>query len=238
MANAMVEELKKLSAGMSMTGASNTKAFLEQRIAKAREDLTQAEENLKRFQSKYKTLDAAQQATISASAVAQLTAQLTSQEIQLGVVRRSYADSSQTVKSLQQTISILREKITRLEGNGGSAVLPGFEQIPERGQEYLHLMRKFKTAEGVHEMLVRQYELAKLNAENDVSTIQVIQKALVPHKKSKPERSSIVALAAVTALCFSVVLAFTIEAFSRLPEHAWQRWVNLARPGGLRRRMQ
>src|SRR6185369_10086037 len=199
------------SAGMSMTGAGNTRAFLEERIAKAREDLTQAENNVKAFQAKYKTLDAAQQAGISTSAITQLTAQLTSQEIQLGVLRRTYTDSSQEVKSLQQSISVLRSKIDKLQNGGGTGILPGFEQIPERGQEYLHLMRKFKTAESVYEMLVKQYEVAKLNSENDVSTIQVIQKALVPERKSKPARSRLIFMATFVALVSSIFAVFVME---------------------------
>jgi len=229
MANAFVDELKKLSAGMSMTGAGNTRAFLEERIAKAREDLTQAENNVKAFQAKYKTLDAAQQAGISASAITQLTAQLTSQEIQLGVLRRTYTDSSQEVKSLQQSISVLRSKIDKLQNGGGTGILPGFEQIPERGQEYLHLMRKFKTAEAVHEMLVKQYEVAKLNSENDVSTIQIIQKALMPERKTKPKRILIVAAVTLAVFFLSVLAAFVLELCGGVPEDQRARWRGLFR---------
>jgi uncharacterized protein involved in exopolysaccharide biosynthesis len=214
LANAFVEELKKLSAGMSRTGAGNTKVFLEERIALARDDLTKAENDLKGFQNKYKTVDASQQAMISVSAVAQLTAQLTSQEIQLSVLRRSFADTSQTVKAVQQAIAVLKEKIARLQGNNGSAELPGFEQLPDRAQQYLHLMRKFKTAEGVHDMLNRQYEMAKLNAENDVSTVQVIQKALVPERKSKPRRSIIVLISGLLSLALSIAGSLMLEGIS------------------------
>jgi len=238
MANAFVEELKMLSAAMSMTGASNTKAFLEERIAKVRVGLTQAENDLKAFQAKYKTLDASQQAIVSASAVAQLTAQLTSQEIQLDVLRRTFADSSQEVKSLQQAVAVLRDKIARLQGNGGSGSLPGFEQIPERGQEYLHLMRKFKTAEAVHDMLVKQYEVAKLNSENDVSTIQVIQKALVPERKSKPLRRKIVLIAFLASLTGSLMAVLTGDQIAKMPALQRERWKSVFRIISLRRHGQ
>jgi capsule polysaccharide export protein KpsE/RkpR len=224
MANAMVEELKKLTTGMSMTGAVNSKGFLEERIAKAKDELVQAEDSLKAYQSKYKTIDATQQATLSASATAQLAAQLTSQEIQLSVLRRTYADSSQAVKALQQSISVLKEKIDRLQAGGGSVALPGFEKIPERGQEFLHLMRRFKTAEAVNEMLAKQYEVAKLNAENDISSIQVIQQALVPEKKSKPARTVLVLTSMSVALLFSLLLAFALENVARMPDEERARW--------------
>lgn len=232
MANAFVDELKKLTMQMSMTGASNSKAFLEERIAKARDELTQAENNLKAFQAKYKTIDATQQATVSVSAIAQLTAQLTSQEVQLGVLRRTYSETSQEVKSLLQSITVLRGKITSLQSRGGSVALPGFGQLPERGQEYLHLMRKFKTAEAVHDMLVRQFEVSRLNAENDVSTIQVIQKALVPERKSKPVRRKMLITAIFVSFIASVMLALIFENISSMDDKVKKRWRSLAKVRG------
>lgn len=215
MANGMVDQLKTLTAHLSMTGASNSKLFLEERIAKAKGDLSKAENDLKTFQTKYKTIDANQQASLSMTATAQLSAQLTSQEIQLSVLRRTYADSSQTVKAVQQSIAVLKENIRRMQSDGGTVALPGFEQMPERGQEYLHLMRRFKTAEAVSDMLAKQYEMAKLNADNDVSSIQVIQKALVSERKSKPARGKIVILSLVIALLASTAYCFAMENMHR-----------------------
>jgi len=235
MANAFVEELKKLTMKMSMTGANNSRAYLEERISKARGELSQAENNLKTFQTKYKTIDATQQATVAVGAISQLTGQLTSQEVQLAVLRRTYADSSQEIKSLLQSIGVLKSKIVALQSKGGSVALPGFEQLPERGQEYLHLMRSFKTAESVYEMLVRQFEVSRLNAENDVSTIQVIQKALVPERKSKPVRSKLVLTAAFASFFFSLLLTFVLENVSRMPEENIQRWKSMRSRFSLKR---
>jgi uncharacterized protein involved in exopolysaccharide biosynthesis len=216
MANGLVEELKKLTTGMSMTVAGNNKGFFEERIAKAREELTQAENTLKSFQSRYKTVDAGQQAALSVTAISQLTAQLNSQEIELSILRRTYADSSQKIKAVQQAIMVLKDKIGSLQSAGGSVALPGFEKIPERGQEFLHLMRKFKTAEAVYDMLVKQYEVARLNSENDVSTIQVLQQAKVPDKKSKPKRGFLIVMSTFTAFLFSLVYVLVTDRFSRI----------------------
>jgi uncharacterized protein involved in exopolysaccharide biosynthesis len=229
MANECVSELKKLTTRMSMTGAANSKSFLEERINKAREELTFAENNLKDFQTKYKTFDANQQVSFSASTTAQLTVQLTSLEVQLSIMRRTYAESSQQIKSVQQSIAVLKEKIARLHSNEGSTSLPGFEQIPERGQEYLHLMRKFKTAESVYEMLIKQYEVAKLNAANDVSSIQVIQKALIPERKSKPKRSIMVLTALFTSFLCSILFAFALDIIANLSEEQKSHWKSLVK---------
>lgn len=216
-ANEMVTELKKLTTSMSMIVAGGSKSFLEERLSVSKAELTAAEDNLKRFQSKYKTIDASQQAALSVSAISQLTAQLNSQEIELNIQRRTYADTSQRVKTLQQSISVLKDKISRMQSDSGTVALPGFEKIPERGQEYLNLMRKFKTAEAVHDMLVKQYEVAKLNMENDVSTIQVLQHARIPTKPSKPRRAFVVTMMTCVAFLFSLVGALVMERSSFSP---------------------
>lgn len=227
MANELVDELKKLTTRLSMTGAANNKSFLEERITKAREELITAENDLKAFQAKYKTFDTNQQASFSANTTAQLTAQLTSLEIQRSILRRTYSDSSQQIKSVEQSIAVLKEKIARLQSNEGSTALPGFDQIPERGQEYLHLMRKFKTAEAVHDMLIKQYEMAKLNAENDVSSIQVIQKAFIPERKSKPKRSLMVLLSLLSSFFCAILLAFVLEMVTKLSDDQKIKWKSL-----------
>ena len=77
-------------------------------------------------------------------------------------------------------------------------------------------MRKFKTAEAVNEMLVKQYEVARLNSENDVSTIQILQQAKVPDKRSKPRRGFIIVTSTCTAFLFALVFCLVTDRFGRV----------------------
>ncbi len=226
MANAFVEELKKLTSKMNMTGAGNSRAFLEERITGAKKELVESENALKTFQTRYKLVDAQAQAGATMSAMTQLTAQLTMQEIQLNTALRTYSETSQEVKNLRQSIASLRSQIAKHE-KSGVGVIPGFENVPERGQEYLHLMRRFKTAEAVYEMLTKQYEMARLNSENNVSTIQVIQNAIVPERKSKPVRRKIVTASLFISLLGSCVLALFLENYGKMSDVEKDRWKNL-----------
>jgi uncharacterized protein involved in exopolysaccharide biosynthesis len=228
LANAHVDELRKLSARLTMTGASDSREFLEHRVAETKKELTVAETNLKSFQSKHKILDAQAQAGATMGALNQLSAQISVQESQLNTLLRTFSESSQQIKNLRQSIASLRGQIAKYE-KSGSGVIPGFENVPELGQEYIDLMRKFKTVEGVYEMLVRQYETARLNESNDVSSIQVIQSAVVPERKSKPARAKMVLTSAFASLFFSILLVFVRENFAGMDETAKERWKGLAR---------
>lgn len=227
MANAYVDELGKLAANLSMTGAGKNRTFLEERLAAAKADLTQAEDALKAFQTKYKAVSVTDQARASIEGVAQLRAQLAAQEVQLATLQRQFTDNSQEVKSARSTIANIRGQIARLEGGGGNSSIPSVGSMPKIGQEYVRLMRTFKIQETLVELLTKQYEMNKLTEAKNVSPFQLLQKAKVPERKSKPKRSLIVIMATFATWFLMVLVAFIREFGANLSEEDRKRWQEL-----------
>jgi uncharacterized protein involved in exopolysaccharide biosynthesis len=64
-------------------------------------------------------------------------------------------------------------------------------------------------------MLLRQYEQARLAEAQEPALIQVIDEAIPPHFKSKPQRKKIVVLATVLGFFLSIFLSFVLEFFSK-----------------------
>jgi len=217
-ANAYVEELQKLTIRLSATGAGKNRAFLEDRLSRAKADLAKAEENFKSFQGKNKAINVTEQGKAAIEGIAQLRAQLAMQEVQLASLRPLYADSSQEVKYLASSTRNLRAQIAKLEGSGGSSAIPSVGSMPALGQEYARLMREFKIQENLVELLTKQYELSLISEAKDVSPVQVLQKARVPKKKSKPHRAFVVVMTTFTAFLFSLVAAFVVERFAGMPD--------------------
>lgn len=227
MANAYVDEFSKLTVKLNISGAGKNRLFYEERLAKAKTDLSQAEDKLKIFQSKNKALDIIEQAKVTIAGVAQLQAQLAMQEVQLQTLRNQFTDSSQEVKNLKVAIINLKSQIARLEGNSGGSSIPSVGSVPALGQEYLRLMREFKVQEAVVELLTKQYEMAKLSELKDVSTVQVIQKARVPDKKIKPKRFILIAIVTAFSFFLAVPLAFLLDFIDKLTEERKALWINL-----------
>lgn len=223
-ANAYVEELGHLAIRLNVTGAGQNRSFLEERLSKARAELARAEENLKAFQAKNKAVQVTAQAEASIKGVAEMRAQLAAQEVQLATYRRQFTDTSQEVKNLATSVSNLRAQLARLEGGGGNGAIPSVGSVPTIGQEYVRLMREFKIQESLVELLTKQYEMAKLSEAKDVSPLQVILKAKVPEKKSKPARLKIVLMVTSIALFFSIICSLILENLERIPEQKWKRW--------------
>lgn len=219
LANAYVEELGKLAAGLTMTSAGKDRGYLEERLAAARADLAKAEDVLKAFQSRNKAVSVTDQAKATIEGVAQLRAQLAAQEVQLATFRRQFTEQSQEVKTAKSTVANLQTQIVKLEGNGGeSSSIPSVGSMPQLGQEYLRLMREFKIQETLVELLTKQYEVAKLSEVKDVSPFHVLQKATAPERRSKPHRSLIVIVAIFTAFACSVYSTFLLEHIEKMPE--------------------
>ncbi len=77
------------------------------------------------------------------------------------------------------------------------------------------LSRDAKIKEMLFELLTREYEIAKIEEAKSMPTIQVLDKAVVPEKKSRPKRRQMVILAGVTSLFISVFAAFVREHLAR-----------------------
>ena len=70
-------------------------------------------------------------------------------------------------------------------------------------------------------------EVAKLTEAKDSSSLQVLDEAVVPIKKSKPKRAIIVILGTATAFFIGVFLAFFQEYFAKMSEEDKRRWEEL-----------
>jgi len=223
-ANAFVEELSKLMVNLSMTGAKNSKPYLEDRLTKTKADLKSAEDNLKSFQIKNKALDISEQSKGSIKGIADLEAMLVAEELKLASLKRLYTESSLEVRNQLGTVTSLRSQINKFEGVKAAGAVPGLGSVPEIAQQYLRLMREFKKQESLLDILTKQYELTKLNETRDTPVIQIIQKARVADKKIRPKRATIVLTVTFAAFFMSVIISFFKVYTARMSEVEIKRW--------------
>ncbi len=226
-ANAYVEALGNLNVNLNIYDAGKNRIFLEGRLAKAKSDLVLAENALKAFQTKSKAFQVPGQAETTITGIAQMKARLASQEVQLSVLRTTFTDSSEEVTNALTSIANLKSQISRLENGNTSGAIPSLGSVPALGQENVRLMRELNIQEALVDDLTKQYEKASLFEANNISSIQVIQKARVPDKKTKPRRTKIVIFSTIFAFMCSTGAAIARELYDRLPSDAQRRIINL-----------
>lgn len=217
LANAFVDELQKKSRQLNLTKASTERSFLEKRLGVVKHDLQIAEEEMKSFQEKNKTIKADDQIKVAIEGIAKLRAEIVAKEVQLAALRFSMTDESSEVSTLLVGISRLKKQLGSMSGNdAGGGVIPSVGNAPSIGMEYVRRLREFKTQEALFEQLTKQYELAKISEARDSSALQLLDEAVTPLRKSKPKRSQIVILSTVTAFLCSLFLVFIREYLAKL----------------------
>jgi uncharacterized protein involved in exopolysaccharide biosynthesis len=196
MANAYVEELKRLN---------NGRVFFQVHLEQTKEALKFAQVNLQKTGFTSGALRSEPKA--AAETFARLQAQLTASSIKLSTLRQTMNDSAPEVQQLQATMGGLQRQLAALEqpqANGG-------------GPDYVSAYREFKYQETLFDIFARQYELARLDESRESSIIQVLDPATPPDRRSKPARSAIAVLVGL-ALEFGAIAFFLTRRQARRSE--------------------
>jgi tyrosine-protein kinase Etk/Wzc len=218
MANGYIEEFKRLSATLAVTEASQRRLFFEQQLTQAKDNLAKAEEDLKKTEQKtgLVQLDAQTRATIEL--LADLRGQIAAKEVQISGMRSFATGENPDLQIAEQQLAGLHAQEQRMgaASEGATNALIPKGNVQEAGIEYIRKLRDVKYFETIFDLLARQYEVAKVDEARQGAVVQVVDRAIVPDRKSSPQRTLIVLGAAVLGLFFGVVWAFSREGLTRL----------------------
>jgi uncharacterized protein involved in exopolysaccharide biosynthesis len=192
MASRFIEELRVLSGSLALTEAQQRRVFFEEQVQEARAQLTQAEQELQA--SGFNAAALRTEPRAAAEAYARLKSEVTATEVRLETLRRTLTESAAEVRQEAATVSALRAQLRLLET---TSVPPA---NPDPG--YISKFRDFKYQEALLDLLLKQYELARIDESREGALIQVIDAAQVPDKRSSPKR----ALTAVVTWGLSLIL--------------------------------
>jgi tyrosine-protein kinase Etk/Wzc len=194
MANAYVEELQRLTSRLALTEAQQRRRFFEGQLAQTRDKLTQAEQALKSSGVNPGAIKA--NPTAAVSALAQLQAQITAQEVRLASYRGYLTEAAPEIRQGLVELAALREQLRRLEASGSGV---------DGGSDYVARYREFKYQETLFDLFSRQFELARVDESREAAGAQVIDAAQPPERKSKPKKA-LIAMVATLASGFAVLL--------------------------------
>ena len=219
MANAFVEELKSLAGGLAISEAGQRRMFFEEQIRHTKESLARAEEEVKGFQQRTGAFQVDAQAKAIIEGIANLRARIAVKEVEAKVLRSFATAQNPDLQKTEEEVRALRTELEKVETGKGRGFDPlmSSERVPAIGMEYLRKLRQLKYNETLYELLVKQFELAKLEEARDAVVIQVIDRAVPPERKSRPQIPVIVSVAAIAALFLSVFFILLIEHYWKKP---------------------
>jgi tyrosine-protein kinase Etk/Wzc len=218
MANGYVEEFKRLSANLAVTEASQRRLFFEQQLVQAKDNLANAEEDLKKTGLKTGLIQLDSQTRATIELVAELRGEIAAKEVQINAMRTFATGENPELQMAEQQLAGLRsqeEKMGAASEGASNALIPK-GSMQEAGIEYIRKLRDVKYFETVFDLLARQYEIAKVDEARQGAVFQIVDRAIVPDKRSSPQRTLIVLGAAVFGLFLGFVWAFGREGLTRL----------------------
>jgi len=219
-AQAYVEELNHLVSEVSTSSARRERVFIEQRMTAVKIDLEDAEKQFSAFASKNSALDIQEQTKAMVESAGLLQGQLIASQSELQSLEQIYTGNNVRVRSLQARVDELKRQAQKLQGTDASLVsgatqpdqmYPPIRKLPLLGVEWANLYRRMKIQETVYELLNQQYELARIQEAKEIPSVNVIDPANVPEKKSGPPRVLIIVIVTVLSLAGAVVKIFGAE---------------------------
>lgn len=190
LANAYMDALRETNGRLALSQSSQRRLFFGQQLAKEKDDLEDAEVELKRTEEQSGLIAPSGQTAVQIETVAQTQAQIALRQVQLAALRDSATEQNPEVIRLRSEIGDLQGQLSRLQngsGRGSMAAIPT-SKVPELQLEYVRKEREIKYHEALFDMLSRQYESARLDEARDAPVLQVLDPASYPDTKSGPKR--------------------------------------------------
>lgn len=217
-ANGYIEELERLTRTLAVTDASKRRLFFERQAKDANEDLANAEQEMKKTEEKTGIIQLDNQAKVMLQAYADLRAEVTVKEVQVQAMRSFATSENPDLQRAETELTALRGQLARLEQGARSGAVVPLQNVPTAALEYIRKLREVKYREALLELMLKQYEIARIDESKDSSVVQVLEGALTPEKRSWPPRTAIVLASTLLALLVAIGTALLMEKLQRARE--------------------
>jgi uncharacterized protein involved in exopolysaccharide biosynthesis len=195
-ANAYTDELRILSQTLAVTEASQRRLFYEQQLKQAKEELVAAALAFQEVQQKNGLVQLDAQAKALIEGLGALRAQVAAKQVEVQALRSYSTEQNPEVQLAERELASLQAEQTRLEQRNhtpGIANL-GLENVPSAGLAYLRAEHELEYRQTLFDLLIKQYDAARMDEAKDAAVIQVVEPAIEPERKTSPRRASLMIL--------------------------------------------
>lgn len=188
MTNAYVQGFQSLASNVATTEAGQRRVFFDRQLEEAKNNLSIAEQDLKRTQLTSGMIQPDNQSRAMIESAATIQGEITAKEVQLQGMSSFATDNNPEVVTVKKQLGELRAQLAQLTGSTDSAsdLFVPKGKVPEAALEYVRKFREVKYRETIFEALATQYQLAKLDEAKQGVVFQVIDIAVPPDRRSSP----------------------------------------------------
>jgi capsule polysaccharide export protein KpsE/RkpR len=215
MANGWVEEYRRLTTTLAVDEASRRRLFFERQVTDARENLARAEEEMKQTEQRTGVIEMDGQAHAMIAAAAMLRAQVAAKQVEIQAMRQFAADENPDLERARQELSSQEAQLAAMDvahdRRSGDLVAPK-GTMSQAGLEYARVLREVKYRETVVNLLMRLYEMARVDEARQGSQAQIVDAAGVPDRPTSLFRIWILLGTLLVSLPLALALALATEA--------------------------
>lgn len=218
MVNSFVERLDRVNREISTSRARQNRVFIQDRLAQVATELDSARSAFEAFQMTNKTIDFTQQIRLAVDQAIELKIKLGEIDLDLAMMRSKLGEDNAELQDRLRRRQTVAEQLNRLESTNTDSSffsLP-VSAIPKLKGQYEVLYSRVRVNEGLYTTLLGQLEQAKIQENEEMPTITILDRAVPPEMRSRPKRTIIVLLAFGVSLMVSLLLAAWLEYLLRL----------------------
>ena len=165
-------------------------------MKQAKDALLAAEQSFQQVQQSKGLVQLDAQAKAMIEGLALLRAQVAAREVEVQALRSYSTEHNPELELAEGELSSLRAEAARLEQRNHSSGFAdlGLRDVPGAGMEYLRSEHELKYRQAMFDLLLRQYDAAKLDESKEAAIIQVVEPAIEPDRQSSPRPAPIILL--------------------------------------------
>ena len=218
MTNAFVRHLDQLNRTLRMGEGRQTRVFVEERLQATEARLRSAEDSLLNFKERHPGVVLPDNIIAAESATANLLAQRVAIGAELEELKSWFHPDAPLLIQKEGAVNAFDRQL---------------EDLPYLELELGRLFRNFKIQEKVFELLTAQFEEARIRENRDVATVEVLDAAVPPLRKSFPRRGIMTMAACAFSIVSGLILVVSVESMGRMKLGRDPRLRSVVRPGSL-----
>lgn len=209
MANAYTAQLRALTQSLAITEASQRRLFYEDQLKDARQNLVTSEYAFQQVQKNKGLVQPTAQATAMINGLASLRAQVAAKEVEIQGLRSYSTDRNPDVELAENQLASLKTEVAKLDGRGQSTDpgQMGIDDVAGGGLAYLTSEHEFLYRQTLYDLLIKQYDAARLDEGRESVLLQVVEPATPPDRKSSPSRTLVTLGGGLAGFLFGTLLA-------------------------------
>jgi tyrosine-protein kinase Etk/Wzc len=213
--NGYSDELFRQNNRLAIGAAGQRRVFFQQQLAEEKDRLADAEIAMKLTQQSTGVLQLSGQAQNLIGQEANIQANITSHEVQLGALLSSSTEQNPDVVRLRIELTALRGQLQQLQ-KGTSSTMLTQQEFPGAGLQYIRKERDVQYHQTLYDLLARQLEAARIDEAKASPAVQVLDPPQVPRAKSWPKPFLFILLGLILGTMFGCIRCAVIYVYEYL----------------------